>query len=135
MRWHGGSGTMSPQTFTVGVAQALTANAFTRSGYSFSGWNTSANGSGTSYSDRQSITISANLTLYAQWRGTTGTLDGHDWVDLGLPSGKRWATCNLGAENPWDSGNHYAWGETDVKTEYTWKTYKWCKESESKLTR
>lgn len=68
-------------------------------------------------------------------------VNGHEYVTMcsSNADGKkilfRWATCNLGAENPWDSGNHYAWGETDVKTEYTWKTYKWCKESESKLTR
>ena len=42
----------------------------------------------------------------------TGTLNGHDYVDLGLPSGILWATCNLGAEKPEDYGNYYAWGET-----------------------
>ena len=120
---NGGSGTMSPQTFTIGVAQALTANSFTRTDYVFSGWNTAANGSGTSYSDRQSITISSNLTLYAQWRGTTGTLDGHDWVDFGLPSGMRWATCNLGADSPTAYGNYYAWGETSPKSTYNSSTY------------
>ena len=37
--------------------------------------------------------------------------NGHAWVDLGLPSGLKWATCNVGASNPGDYGNHYAWGE------------------------
>ena len=41
-----------------------------------------------------------------------GTLNGHDWVDLGLPSGLKWATCNVGATRPEDYGNFYAWGET-----------------------
>ena len=42
---------------------------------------------------------------------TTGMLNGHEWVDLGLPSGVKWATCNVGASTPGDYGNHYAWGE------------------------
>lgn len=46
-----------------------------------------------------------------------------------------WSSYNLGANAPEAPGDYFAWGETDVKTEYTWKTYKWCKESESKLTR
>lgn len=37
--------------------------------------------------------------------------NGHEWVDLGLPSGLKWATCNVGASYPGDYGNHYAWGE------------------------
>lgn len=44
---------------------------------------------------------------------------GHEYVDLGLPSGLKWATCNVGAENPEESGNYYAWGETVTKDEYT----------------
>lgn len=54
---------------------------------------------------------------------TTGTLNGHDWVDLGLPSGLRWATCNVGATTPEDYGNYYAWGETRPKTTYNSSTY------------
>ena len=42
---------------------------------------------------------------------TRGTINGHEWVDLGLPSGLKWATCNVGASNPGDYGNYYAWGE------------------------
>ena len=56
----------------------------------------------------------------------TGTLNGHDYVDLGLPSGILWATCNLGAEKPEDYGNYYAWGETQPKDYYYWSTYKYC---------
>ena len=44
--------------------------------------------------------------------------DGHEYVDLGLPSGLKWATCNVGASKPEDFGNYYAWGETSTKTEY-----------------
>ena len=48
-----------------------------------------------------------------------GTLNGHDWVDLELPSGLKWATCNVGASSPEGYGNYYAWGETTTKSSYT----------------
>ena len=44
-------------------------------------------------------------------------------VDLGLPSGTIWATCNLGASSPEECGDYYAWGETEPKDKYTWNTY------------
>lgn len=46
-------------------------------------------------------------------------------VDLGLPSGIKWASCNVGAEKPEDNGNYYAWGEVVPKEEYEWSTYKY----------
>ena len=58
-------------------------------------------------------------------------LNGHEYVDLGLPSGTLWATMNVGATTPEDYGNYYAWGETKTKTEqgkaddYSMATYKW----------
>ena len=45
-------------------------------------------------------------------------LNGHAMVDLGLPSGLLWATCNVGASSPEDYGDYYAWGETKTKSEY-----------------
>ena len=54
---------------------------------------------------------------------TTGTENGHEWVDLGLPSGTKWATCNVGASTPEEYGNYYAWGETETKSTYSWSTY------------
>ena len=48
------------------------------------------------------------------------------WVDLGLPSGLLWATCNLGATSPDGYGDYYAWGETATKDVYGWSTYKYC---------
>ena len=47
---------------------------------------------------------------------TRGTINGHDYVDLGLSV--KWATCNVGASSPGDYGNHYAWGETSTKSSY-----------------
>ena len=45
--------------------------------------------------------------------------EAYEYVDLGLPSGLKWATCNVGAANPWESGGYYAWGEIEEKSEYT----------------
>ena len=50
-----------------------------------------------------------------------------EYVDLGLSV--KWATCNLGASKPSDYGHYYAWGETMVKANYSWDTYKWGKEN------
>lgn len=60
-----GTGSMSNQL--AGVATALTSNGFTRSGFTFAGWNTAPDGSGTSYADGASFPFTASATLYAQW--------------------------------------------------------------------
>ena len=52
-------------------------------------------------------------------------LNGHEYVDLGLPSGTLWATCNVGSEMPEDYGGYYAWGETEPKELYDWKSYQY----------
>lgn len=49
----------------------------------------------------------------------SGEIAGHGYVDLGLPSGVKWATCNVGASSPEDYGDYFAWGETSPKAEYT----------------
>ena len=79
-----GTGAMADQTFTYGVKQALTKNAFTRTGYTFAGWNTQANGKGTAYTDQQEVTSlsaadGATVKLYAQWTAIsyTVTYDGN----------------------------------------------------------
>lgn len=45
-------------------------------------------------------------------------INGHEYVDLGLPSGLKWATCNVGANKPEECGCYYAWGETKTKEVY-----------------
>ena len=60
-------GTMAPQTVTAKTDAALTANTFTREGYNFTGWNTAADGTGTSYADGATVNLTENTTLYAQW--------------------------------------------------------------------
>lgn len=77
----------------------------------------------------------------AECQVTVGVIpEEHEWVDLGLPSGTLWATCNVGAEKPEDFGDYFAWGETigynaGKKTSYTWTTYKYCKGSETTMTK
>ena len=56
--------------------------------------------------------------LYQPLHSQNNEVNGHEWVDLALPSGLKWATCNVGAKTPEASGNYYAWGETQPKDEY-----------------
>ena len=63
------------------------------------------NSKGTAYGDEKSFT-------------TLPGINGYDWVDLGLPSGIKWAVCNVGATTPEGYGNYYAWGEITTKTSY-----------------
>ena len=65
--------------------------------------------------------------------GGNTTPDGY--VDLGLPSGLLWATCNLGATSPEQYGDYYAWGETATKSTYNWSTYKYCNGSSATMTK
>lgn len=63
------------------------------------------------------------------------TPDNHEYVDLGLPSGTLWATCNIGATSPEDRGDYFAWGETAPKEIYDMDNYKWYNSSSDKLTK
>ena len=74
------------------------------------------NSKGTAYGAQKTFTTT---TTGGGGGATTGTINGHDWVDLGLPSGLKWATCNVGASQPHGYGNYYAWGETTTKSSYT----------------
>ena len=59
----------------------------------------------------------------------------YEAVDLGLPSGIKWATHNVGATKPEEYGGYYAWGETEEKEYYDWSTYKWCNGSYDTMTK
>jgi len=61
--------------------------------------------------------------------------DTMQYVDLGLPSGTLWATCNVGAKTPEEYGDYFAWGEIVPKDECNWSTYKYCKGSENTMTK
>ena len=67
---------------------------------------------------------------------TTGMENGHEWVDLGLPSGTKWATMNVGATTPEGYGDYFAWGETETKEWFDASNYKYnTKPSPYKLTK
>ncbi len=76
--------------------------------------------------------VEAECKVYVIDHGKT---DGHEWVDLGLPSGTLWATCNIGADSPEAYGNYYPWGETEPKDNYSWSTYKYAAGTSSTLTK
>ncbi len=63
------------------------------------------------------------------------TTNGHEWVDLGLPSGTLWATCNVGANAPEEYGYYFAWGETQPKDIYNESNYQHCMGNDSLLTK
>ena len=59
--------------------------------------------------------------------------NGHEYVDLGLSV--KWATCNVGATKAEEYGDYFAWGETQPKSTYNWRTYKYCNGSSTSLTK
>jgi uncharacterized repeat protein (TIGR02543 family) len=71
---NGGTGTMDAQSFSSGVPAELAESTFSREGYKFAGWNTKADGTGTSYTDQASVMPTSDMTLYAQWTFTDGWL-------------------------------------------------------------
>lgn len=110
------STTKNNETITIYAmaAPAKTGN-MTVTVYSTDGWSKySANVDSKEFKAGGACTITANLTLAD-----------HDYVDLDLPSGTLWATCNVGAEKPEEFGYYYAWGETSTKNSYSSSNYKW----------
>ena len=93
------------------------------------------------------IDLTSNTTFYVRAFAVTptGTFYGeevsfstyheHEYVDLGLPSGLLWATCNVGADTPEGYGDYFAWGETQPKDYYDWSTYQYCMGSYNTMTK
>ena len=111
--WVSGGGTYQ-------AGDICTLNATANEGYVFVNW--LLNGEVVSTEATYSFTVSASMNLVANF----GVYSVGDYVDLGLPSGLLWATCNVGAESPEGWGNYYAWGETYPKETYNWNTYQYC---------
>ena len=61
----------------------------------------------------------------------------YEYVDLGLPSGLKWAKCNVGAETETDYGSYFQWGDTVDKSnsDCSWATYKYCNGTEFSMTK
>ena len=94
-------------------SHAIMSCPFSYDGFSFTNWNTSSDGSGTTYEVGQEIIVDNDITLYAQWETSSQYIA----IDLGLSV--KWAKNNIGAENAEDAGNYFAWGELEPKTTYT----------------
>ena len=75
------------------------------------------------------FTVEENVSLVAKFKVSL------EAVDLGLPSGIKWANYNVGATCPEEYGGYYAWGETEEKSNYSWETYKWCNGSDDTMTK
>ena len=92
---------------------------------------------GTTYYVRAYAINSKGTSYGEQANFTTETSDGsensHYYVDLGLSV--KWATCNVGASQPEEYGDYFAWGETSPKSTYNESTYKWCNGSSRSLTK
>ena len=83
------------------------------------------------------ITVWASDGLFATCTVTVTayTVATPEAIDLGLPSGLKWASFNLGASEPEEYGDYYAWGETAPKNDYSWSTYKWCMGANNTITK
>ena len=75
------------------------------------------------WSNASAITLEAGKTYDLAVSVTVAPAPEHAFVDMG--NGLLWATCNVGATNPEDYGDYFAWGETEPKGDYNWATYKW----------
>ena len=119
-------------TYVIGTEVTLTATP-TSEEYVFVKWNDG------NTSSQRVIKVIANetYTAYFDVRPSTGsdtdTEDNHEWVDLGLSV--KWATCNVGATKPEETGNYFAWGETEPKETYNWSTYKLTVDGGSTFTK
>ena len=74
------------------------------------------------------------LNIFSKKLTTTKT-DTPQYVDLGLPSGLKWAKCNIGAKKETDYGYYFQWGEITPYTDYTWADYKYCNGSSTTMTK
>ena len=82
--------------------------------------------------DTVNLAVSGNMEYTLEY---TVTCAQYFFQILGLPSGTLWATYNVGANNPWENGNYYAWGEVEPKSNYSLETYKWYNQNTGEYTK
>ena len=116
---------------TYEQGQNCTVTTIANSSYVFTNW--TENGEVVSTDATYTFAVDGNRNLVANFE--IPTIDDHAYVDLGLPSGTLWATCNVGADNPEDYGDYFAWGEIQPKDTYNWSTYQYCNGSYNTLTK
>ena len=103
-------------TYAIGAEATLTATP--NVGYCFVRWNDD------NTDNPRKLSVMSNLEITAIFDyAVSGVENNLEYVDLGLPSGLKWATCNVGASAPEEYGNYYSWGETETKTDYQESTY------------
>ncbi|MEE0990284.1 MAG: InlB B-repeat-containing protein [Paludibacteraceae bacterium] len=129
---NGGEGEMESLSFEYAEYKTLPFSTFTKEGSVCSSWNTKADGTGFVYMPDKQIALTDNTTLYAMWTEYTSS-ESNEYVDLGLSV--KWATCNVGADSPYEYGENYAWGEVETKDSYEWSNYKWCNGTSTSITK
>ena len=108
-------------TYDHGAFVTLTATE--NEGYIFTYWK--ENGEVVSVESTYSFAVASDRNLVAEFVVSNGS---HEYVDLGLPSGVLWATCNVGANTPESYGDYFAWGETHPKSTYSWSNYQFTED-------
>ena len=116
---------------TYQQGQFCTVTASANSGYTFTNW--TENGMVVSTEATYSFMVTDNRMLVANF--ALNSIGGHEYVDLGLPSGTLWATCNVGANAPEEFGDYFAWGEIHPKENYSWNTYQYSYGNTRALTK
>ena len=125
-----GEGEMNSLPVVEGTSTSLPDNEFERTGYTFTGWNTQADGQGTSYADKASISVTGNITLYAQWEEnategeeTTVTVSIQNYATANnWENSKKYTTINMDdniavtAKGGTNTGKYYTNG-------YDWRIY------------
>ena len=129
----GEGGTAKASKTQAGHNEQVTLTATPSDGYSFVNW--TVNGEKVSTTATYTATITSDTEFKANFKALKGVENSHEWIDLGLPSGLKWATCNVGATTPEEYGDYFAWGETEPKDYYYWNTYKWCNGSYDTMTK
>lgn len=132
---NGGSGSMTEQTFTYSKAQNLTANAFSNSGYVFLYWNTNSNGTGTTYTNQQSVsnlttTNGGTVNLYAIWgrlAAKTPSAGEVSFGDVTIEEVSEWKTISIehyragtvSLSQTGDAADFFVGEQTSSTSEYT----------------
>ena len=127
---------LSVSEVTLAVGQTVTVNMLNGSGnyslgsnigivdFALNGDSFTLTGKGVGTTNVTVIDVATQTTILLPVT-VTQPIDNHEYVDLGLPSGTLWATCNVGANSPEEYGDYFAWGETEPKDYYDRFNYKW----------
>ena len=114
------------------MGESITLTATPNSGYKFTCW---VVGDDTiSFKTPYTAKINGETRFTANFKEICYE-NGIEYIDLELPSGVKWATCNVGTSSPYNQGKCFAWGETEYKTTCNWSTYKHCNGTSTSLTK